>query len=179
MHGRRYEHAAVLHALDGTAAIGTERRSGRSSSPPARGRPATPHAASPSPRRRGTGMVVGDAVDVVVERVERCRGRRSPPAASLRRRSASRAAPGPSTPEEPAIRAPSGQPRPFEKQSVTVSKAAADPCRVHAGRNRGVDEPSAVEVNSRGRAHGRLRRWHRPRRAARRGRPSCCACSRS
>jgi hypothetical protein len=63
-------------------------------------------------------VVVGDALDVVVERIQRGCGddpRLAPPKKCLPRRASCISS------CEPAISAPSGQPRPFEKQSATVS----------------------------------------------------------
>ena len=48
---------------------------------------------------------------------------------------------------DPARSAPSGQPSPFDRQSVTVSKRAAIAGWLDVERTRGVQEPRAVEVN--------------------------------
>src|SRR5207244_6103616 len=72
VHGGRHEHAALLHALDRTAAVGTNvdldevRLHLVEVDADARLRETFGKAAS-------TRVVVDDAVDVVVERIQRCR----------------------------------------------------------------------------------------------------------
>ena len=105
--------------------------------------------------------------------------RRSRPAASRRRRGASRATPAPSVSREPASSAPSGQPSPFERQSVTVSKRAAISAGATPLRDGGVEQPRAVEMDrepelARSVDDG-VELVERPAR----GRPSCCACPRA
>ena len=154
------------------------RRSGRSSS---------------RPRPASTGRpAVGEALRRAAARARdprraarRCgrarRGRprrRCPPAASRRRRRASRAGPAPSARAEPAISAPSGQPSPFERQSVTVSNCEAIRAARDAERDRRVQQPRPVEVDgdaelARGRDDG-VEPVERPDGARRRG----CACPR-
>ena len=76
------------------------------------------------------------------------RQRRYPPGASRRRRGTSCGGALVISSAEPASSAPSGQPSPFERQSVTVSKRAADRRGVHPVRDRGVQQPRAVEVQA-------------------------------
>ena len=105
--------------------------------------------------------------------------RRSRPGASRRRRDASRARPAPSALVDPASTAPSGQPSPFERQSVTVSKRprsppGCTPCATAAFSRRAPSRWTPRPALAR-----RARRPPRARRAARRARPRCCACSRA
>ena len=59
---------------------------------------------------------------------------------------------------EPAISAPSGQPRPFERQSVTVSNGAPISAAGTPSATAAFSEPRAVEVHARARARARSRR---------------------
>ena len=99
------------------------------------------------------------------------RRRRSPPGASRRRSGASRPARAPSARASRRSRAPSGQPSPFERQSVTVSKsrpisAAGTPSATDAFAIRA---PSRWTARPSSRAARRRRRQlvERPDRAAR------------
>ena len=123
----------------------------------------TPASASP---RRGGAPARGPPRDA-----RRCgrarrrrRPRRSPPAASRRRTGASRPAREASARTSPRSIAPSGQPSPFEKQTVTVSSGRRDLGGRLAARDRGVEEARAVQVERR----AELAAPSRPPRSARR-----------
>ncbi len=98
-------------------------------------------------------VVDGEPVDVVVEGVEP--GGRDDPGLPHRAAEEVLLAPAPSISSAgPASSAPSGQPSPFERQSVTVSNDAAEICGRDAERDGGVQEPRAVEMDARARARG-------------------------
>ena len=117
-------------------------------------------------------MVVGEPVDVVVECVEHRRGDHAclpgaPPNWNLQRQASSiRSA-------DVARTAPIRQPRPLEKQTVTVS-ATPPQVAADAARHGCVQEPRAVEMNADadlpGRRDGSLVEVERPDAAPRSGR---------
>ena len=132
------------------------RRPARSSSPPARGRPAFRRVGEPLGEPARVRVVVGEALDVVVERVEPRRG----DDAGLAHRAAEEVLEPPRLRHprrDPAINAPTGQPRPFERQRLTVSNSCAVLGCGNAGGDDGVEEPRPVEVR-RQPARARLRR---------------------
>jgi hypothetical protein len=94
----------------------------------------------------GAAMVLGQARDVVVERVLAIAASspawRQPPPTTLRqRRARSISARSPSSIE------PTGAPRPFEKHTDTLSKPRAT-SRAGTPRRRGVEQARAVEVEA-------------------------------
>ena len=93
-------------------------------------------------------MVVGEPVDVVVERVDARRG--DDPGLPHRAAEEVLRAPrlAPSAPSEPATIAPSGQPRPFERQSVTVSNVPPISAAGTPSATAAFSEPRAVEVHA-------------------------------
>ena len=101
--------------------------------------------ASREPSRAG--VIVGEPLDVVIERVDA--RRRDDPRLAHRAAEEVLFAPGAldHRSAEPASSAPSGQPRPFERQIVTVSKRAAIAAGRHALRDSSVDEARTVEVH--------------------------------
>ena len=115
----------------------------------------------------GARVVVGEPLDVVLERVHARQRRRCRPGAWRRRRGTSSAAPTRISSGEPARSAPSGQPSPLERQSVTVSKCRPIPAAGTPERDRRVQQPRAVEVHARAQLAARLRHRRRSRRAAR------------
>ena len=153
------------------------RRAGRSSSPPGRGRRAArPRTSPPRAAARGRGPRPGGRRGARARR--RRRRRRSRPAASRRRTGASRATRARSSRADPASTAPSGQPSPFERQSVTVSNsrpisAAGTPVATEAFRSRAPSR-CVAETALAGRGGQRLELVERPARVRR----ASCACSR-
>ena len=94
-------------------------------------------------------VVVGEAVDVMLERVAAPRRRRRRPGACRRRPSCASGAPPAMNSREPTSAEPTGAPRPFEKQTETLSNGARSPrrrARIAPSCDRGVEEARAVEV---------------------------------
>ena len=140
------------------------------------GRGIDPEALGEPPRAR---VVVGEPLDVVVERVELAAAtipacRIAPPKRNFCRQARSISS------AEPARSAPSGQPSPFERQSVTVSASADSRRRLDPGGDRRVEQPRAVEVDGEPELARGVDRRRGARRAARRRPPELrCACSRA
>ena len=98
---------------------------------------------------------------------------RIPPPSSLRRTPA----PGSSRPRGPTSSEPTGAPRPLDRQTETTSATAPYSRERRPGRDGGVPEPRAVEVDGR-RARRAARAGHAGPRAAAPPRRRSCACSR-
>ena len=170
--GRRQPDAGLAQqprAPRRAAGRGARCRSGRSSSRRGRARPGRRPRASP---RQGGGRARGRARAARRGgRGRRARRRRSSrPAAWRRRRGTSAARRLSIRSAGPASTAPSGQPSPFERQSVTVSTREPIAGGRHAEGDGGVHQPRAVHVDAdaRGPRHGddRVELVERPHAAA-------------
>ena len=97
-------------------------------------------------QRAGLGVVFGQPVDVVLQRVERPGGDDAglPHAAAEHLAMPPRA--GRINSSGPHSAEPTGAPSPFEKQMLTVSNCAAQSSARNAGRHHRVEQPRAVQV---------------------------------
>ena len=121
-------------------------------------------------------VVVGEALDVVVERVQRRRGDARRPGACRRRASCASGARRAMNSREPTSAEPTGAPRPFEKQTETLSNGAAMSRAVARG------SPPSATAALKSRAPSRCvarPRLLRERATPRRGRRSAAPCRRS